>query len=196
MTENNEQSSPLSRLNAIRLIAMDVDGVLTDGGISYVEAETEKAGVFELKTFNVQDGLGIRLLQFADIHVAWITGRSSRCVERRAEELHVDDLYQRSGDKRNALQDLSRKWGLTMDQIAYVGDDLNDLPAFQMAGVKFATANAVNDIKALADFVTENAGGEGAVREVCDMILKIQGKWNDAISKYINNAIQSSEFHQ
>ena len=193
MAENSEQKSLVDRLGAIRLIAMDVDGVLTDGCIRYVESDSNSADALELKTFNVQDGLGIRLLQFAGIHVAWITGRASRSIEKRAKELHVGDLYQRSGDKRRAIQDLQRKWELKSDQIAYIGDDLNDLPAFQMAGIGFAPANAVNDIKASVDFVTEKAGGAGAVREVCDMILKVQGKWNDAVTKYLNQAIQSSE---
>lgn len=163
---------------------MDVDGVLTDGGIIL------GSGDLEAKRFHIADGLGIRLLIHAGIRVAWISGRQSDAVRKRAAELGVTDLFEESGNKSAALAQLIANYGLTQANIAYVGDDLNDLPAFSLAGVKFAPANAVAEIKALAEFVTEKPGGDGAVREVCDVILKAQGKWNDAVTAYLSELFQ------
>jgi len=172
------------KLTLIRLVAMDVDGVLTDGGIIMGSGETES------KRFHIADGLGMQLLLHAGIRVAWITGRESEAVRGRAQELGVEDLFEKSSNKSAAVAQLLASYGLTQANIAYVGDDLNDLPAFSLVGVKFAPANAVAEIKALADFVTEKPGGEGAVREVCDVILKAQGKWNDAVTAYLSQLFQ------
>ena len=175
-----DSASPLqSRLSGIRLIAMDVDGVLTDGAIELVHPEGES------KRFHTLDGLGIQLAIHAGLLVAWISGRASALVERRATELGVHHLFQLAANKSAAIAELMGAYALTQANVAYVGDDLNDLPAFSLAGVKFAPAGAVAEIKALADFVTERPGGQGAVREVCDVILKAQGKWNDAVTLYL-----------
>src|SRR5437870_6783635 len=168
--------SPQDKLSLVRLIAMDVDGVLTDGGIYLDGKESES------KRSHIADGLGIQLAVQAGLVVVWISGRESDVVQRRADELGVTHLYQKTSNKSAVLAELIGKYSLNQSNIAYVGDDLNDLPAFSLAGVKFAPANAVTEIKALADFVTEKSGGEGAIREVCDVILKAQGKWNDAVS--------------
>lgn len=167
------------RLQNIRLIAMDVDGVLTDGGILLAPGQPET------KRFHVADGLGIQLALNAGLAVAWISGRESEVVQMRAQELGVTHLYQNTPNKSVPLAELIGMYALTSANIAYIGDDLNDLPAFSLAGLKFAPSNAIPEIKALAEFVTERQGGQGAVREVCDMILKTQGKWNDAVTLYL-----------
>ena len=174
-------SSPTSaeKLSRIRLIAMDVDGVLTDGGILLDSNEGET------KRFHVSDGLGIQLAILSGIIVVWISGRSSKAVERRVEELGVHHLYQNVADKSSALRSIMAEYRLAPENVAYIGDDLNDITAFSVAGVKFAPANAAVEMKALSDFITERAGGEGSVREVCDVILKAQGKWNDALTLYL-----------
>ena len=127
------------------------------------------------------------------IRVVWISGRKSAVVERRSAELGVTHLYQGAANKSAVLAELMGAYALNQSNMAYVGDDLNDLPAFSLAGVKFAPANAMAEIKAVADFVTERPGGQGAVREVCDVILKAQGKWNDAVSVYLSKLLQPPE---
>ncbi len=181
---SDSESSVQSSLMAVRLLAMDVDGVLTDGGI-IVHADGT-----ETKRFNVADGLGVQLVIYSGIPVAWISGRGSEAVAKRADELGVTHLYQNTKNKSVALAELLGRYALTQANIAYIGDDLNDLPAFSLAGVKFAPANAIGEIKAIADFVTERPGGSGAVREVCDTILKAQGKWNDAVTQYLARLLQ------
>jgi 3-deoxy-D-manno-octulosonate 8-phosphate phosphatase (KDO 8-P phosphatase) len=172
------------KLAAVRLLAMDVDGVLTDGGILVNGDGTET------KRFHVADGLGIQLMIHAGIPVAWISGRESAAVATRAEELGITHLSQGTRNKAVALAELMARYGLTPINIAYIGDDLNDLPAFSIAQVKFAPANAIESIKAHVDFVTSAAGGQGAVREVCDAILKAQSKWNEAVTRYLAVLLQ------
>jgi 3-deoxy-D-manno-octulosonate 8-phosphate phosphatase (KDO 8-P phosphatase) len=180
-----EQASLAERIGSIRLLAMDVDGVLTDGGILLSGAESE------IKRFNVADGLGVQLALCAGLVVVWISGRASEAVERRAQELGVSHLYQNAANKSAPLAELMETYTLSSAHVAYIGDDLNDLPAYSLAGVKFAPASAVPEIKGLADFITERAGGEGAVREVCDVILKTQGRWNDALTQYLARLLQA-----
>jgi 3-deoxy-D-manno-octulosonate 8-phosphate phosphatase (KDO 8-P phosphatase) len=172
------------KLGAVRLIAMDVDGVLTDGLITLSISEPES------KRFNVADGLGLQLVANAGLVTVWISGRSSEIVARRAEELGITHLYQGCHNKSIPLADVLKQYMLGPANIAYMGDDLNDLPAYSIAGVKFAPANAAAEIKGVADFVTERSGGGGAVREMCDAILKSQGKWNDALSLYLARLLQ------
>ena len=180
----SDTAIPQSKLLAIRLIAMDVDGVLTDGSI---ELSVDSP---EMKRFHILDGLGIQLAINAGLVVAWITGRESAVVEARAKELGITHLYQKTANKSAAIAELIGAYALNQANVAYIGDDLNDIPAFSLAGCKFAPANAISEIKALADFVTERPGGAGAVREVCDVILKAQGKWNDAVSVYLARLLQ------
>ncbi len=180
----SDESAAQDKLLAVRMLAMDVDGVLTDGGLTFTTGELES------KRFHIADGLGIQLAINAGLIVVWVTGRESEAVQRRAAELGVSHLYQKSGNKAAAIAELMGANALTQANVAYIGDDLNDLPAFSLAGVKFAPANAVSEIKALADFVTERSGGGGAVREVCDVILKAQGKWNDAVTIYLGKLLQ------
>ena len=166
----------MERLRKIKLLAMDVDGVLTDGSMIYLE------GSNEAKVFNVQDGLGIRLAMMAGLKVAWITGNVSLAIAQRAQDLGVTDLYQGARHKPEALSDLSSRYDLTKDEIAYIGDDLNDLPAFAASGVTFAPSNAAIDVKEAADVITQQPGGSGAVREVIEMILQNQGVWKTAVA--------------
>lgn len=186
-SDSHETGAILDKLSSIRLIAMDIDGVLTDGAV-----EIALDGP-EVKRFHVADGLGLQLAMNAGILVAWISGRASEIVQKRAEELGITHLFEKIANKSVPLAELMGKYTLSSANIAYMGDDLNDLPAFSLAGAKFAPANSVSEIKALADFVTQLEGGRGAVREMCDTILRAQGKYNDALSLYLARLLKPDE---
>jgi 3-deoxy-D-manno-octulosonate 8-phosphate phosphatase (KDO 8-P phosphatase) len=156
----------------IRLLALDVDGVLTDGRIYYGNSGEE------LKSFNIKDGLGIKLLQRDDIEVALITGRSSGIVARRAEELGISDVIQGRVDKLTALREVCSAKQIDLMQCAYMGDDLPDLGAVRAAGIGMAPSDAVAALRDAADWVSDNAGGAGAVREACEQLLK----WRDSLA--------------
>jgi 3-deoxy-D-manno-octulosonate 8-phosphate phosphatase (KDO 8-P phosphatase) len=173
------------KLSSIRLIAMDIDGVLTDGTVEIASDGPE------IKRFHVADGLGLQLAMNAGLIVVWISGRASEIVEKRAQELGVTHLFERTPNKSVPLAELMGRYTLASVNIAYMGDDLNDLPAFSLAGAKFAPANAVTEIKALADFVTTVEGGRGAVREMCDTILRAQGRYNDALTVYLAGLLKT-----
>lgn len=162
----------------IRLIAMDVDGVLTDGRL-FMSAQGD-----ELKAFHVTDGLGINLARKAGLAVAFITGRSSGAVVKRARELAVEELHQDVVDKAGTLEEIMRRLGLERRECAYIGDDINDLPAFAVAGLRIAVANAHPIVRKAADFVTERHGGEGAVREVIDHVLRKKGLLDKLVEEY------------
>lgn len=160
----------------IRLVAFDVDGVFTDGKLIY-SADGELA-----KAFHVHDGQGIRLLQQAGIAVAIITARESQLVERRFTELGVTHIFQKQHRKDETLLQLMSQLALDKTQVAYVGDDLPDLRAMQQAGLTITVDNAVQAVKAVAHWQTKHAGGDGAVREVCDMILTAQDQWDTLLT--------------
>ena len=160
-----------ARLRRIRLLILDVDGVLTDGRLYY------GADGMELKAFHVQDGSALKRLQSAGIECAVATGRRSAMVRRRAAELGIDFLYEGLADKTVALRELRRATGIDAQHMAHAGDDLPDLPLFEGVGVAFAVANAHPVVAAGADYVTAANGGDGAVREICDLLLTVQGKW-------------------
>ncbi len=155
---------------AIRLLALDVDGVLTDGRITYGNDGEE------LKSFNIKDGLGIKLLQRAGIEVAIITGRQSAIVARRATELGINTIIQGREDKLVALKELCQKHGLELTACAYMGDDLPDLAAIQAAAIGMTVADACAAVAAAADWQSGFAGGCGAVREACEMLLEARGQ--------------------
>jgi 3-deoxy-D-manno-octulosonate 8-phosphate phosphatase (KDO 8-P phosphatase) len=158
---------------------LDVDGVLTNNQLIFGnDGEI-------LKIFHSQDGLGIAAAHKAGLKTAIITGRNSEMVRRRGEELKIGDLYQGSMDKVAALNELLGKHELTLDNIAYVGDDLNDLPVLSRAGLACAVANAVPEVKARAHYVASREGGRGAVREIIEYILKAQGKWDWVVEQYM-----------
>jgi YrbI family 3-deoxy-D-manno-octulosonate 8-phosphate phosphatase len=170
-------------LRSIRLLAMDVDGVLTDGSITWGMAASGE--FIELKSFHVKDGLGLGLARAAGLEIAWITGRTSPIVERRAAELGVGEVHQWARNKRVALAEIARRLDRTQEQVLYVGDDLNDLPAFEAAGVKVAVADAALLLRERADWVTAAAGGQGAVREVVEGVLRAQNRWDEAVSAFL-----------
>jgi 3-deoxy-D-manno-octulosonate 8-phosphate phosphatase (KDO 8-P phosphatase) len=166
----------VERLKTIKLLALDVDGVLTDGGLIYT------GGADQAKVFHVQDGLGIRIAMLAGLNVAIITGNVSPTVAQRAKDLGIEECHLGARYKPVALRQVAERRGITLDEIAYVGDDINDLPAIALVGVSFAVENAVAEVKEAADFTTRKPGGSGAVREVIETILKSQDKWQEAIT--------------
>lgn len=174
------------RLAKIKLLAMDVDGTLTEGEMILLDGQ-------QIKLFNVYDGLGIRLAMNYGLKVAWITGNTSTAVAERAQTLQVTDVYQGARLKTEALKDAAAKHSLDMDEVAYVGDDLNDLPALELAGVAIAVANATEEVKARADVVTQRAGGHGAIREVIETILKAQGEWDMAVQCFLDELKREQE---
>ncbi len=158
----------LPRGKQVKLLLLDVDGVLTDGTLIY-----SSEGV-ESKCFNTQDGLGLRLLQDSGVEVGIITARTSPMVERRAKELGLAHLFQGHSDKLLAFESILKETGLRPPQTAYMGDDLMDLPILNRVGLSAAPANAVSEIRQRVHYTTERGGGRGAVREVCDLILEAQ----------------------
>jgi 3-deoxy-D-manno-octulosonate 8-phosphate phosphatase (KDO 8-P phosphatase) len=163
----------------IRLIVLDVDGTLTDGVIHYDSAGNEH------RHFHVADGLGIAMALAVGLKFAVISGRRSAVTERRLAELGVGDIIQASGDKAAALRSLMAHDGLTPEQVAYVGDDINDLPAFGMAGFRVAVADAADVVRTQADHITPRPGGRGAVRDAIEEILRRQGRLEDAVAAYL-----------
>jgi len=155
-------------LRGIRLFATDVDGVLTDAGMYYSESGDE------LKKFNTHDGMGIKLLQKAGIVTAIITQESTKIVMRRAQKLTIPEVHQGAYDKLAVLNDLIARHGLTMKQVAYIGDDVNDLQALSAVGFSASPADGMPPVLKTVRYVCEKRGGEGAVREVADLILAAQ----------------------
>ncbi len=167
------------RMKRIRLIIMDVDGVLTDGGI-YMGPDGEA-----MKRFDIKDGLGIVLWRRAGGKTAILTGRSSKIVENRAKELHISIVRQGCTDKRTAYEDLKKEMHFSDEEIAYIGDDLIDLPVMRRAGLPVAVADAAPEAKEAALLVTEHAGGHGAIRETAELLLRAQGLFEDAAAQYL-----------
>jgi len=168
------------KLKKIKLLALDCDGVLTSGEVQYTSAGEE------IKTFNVHDGLGLQLLKKSGISIAIITGRESSALTRRAQELRIDHLYQNCKDKLSLLQQLAKAQGLEPEQVGFVGDDLPDLPALQWSGVAITVKNAHACVSPYVDFITQLEGGKGAVREVCDFILKAKGELDSIIHSILS----------
>lgn len=167
-----------SRAQKIKLIIFDIDGTLTDGGI-YISASGEM-----FKAFNCQDGFGIVTAHKLGLKTAIITGRESVITLNRAKELGITAVKQGQMDKRNAYKELKAEFNLTDEEIAYVGDDIIDLPVLVQVGFRAAVGNANIAVKERAHFVAENDGGKGAVREVLEFILKSQGKWAEFVHQY------------
>lgn len=167
------------RAKHIKLVIFDVDGVLTDGGLYFSDE-----GI-EFKRFNSLDGLGIKILRNNDIQSAVITARSSSTVKHRMENLGIEHYYQGQDDKLIAFHDLLKKLKLDSNEVAYVGDDVIDLPVMTKVGLPIAVANAHDVVKSKACLITDKIGGHGAVREVCDFLLKAQNKFDDAMNVYL-----------
>ncbi len=166
------------KLKKIKLIILDVDGVLTDGRIIF-----DSNGV-ESKFFNVKDGHGLKLLKRAGYDTGIITGRESKVVEIRAKELGIDFIIQKSHNKLESLEKIIKIKNLNYEEIAYCGDDIVDIPVMKRVGVSFSVNNAVEECKNIADFVTEKYSGKGAVREIAELILKLTGKWDEIFKRY------------
>ncbi|MCP9473242.1 MAG: HAD hydrolase family protein [Nitrospira sp.] len=156
------------RLRRIRLFATDVDGVLTDAGMYYSESGDE------WKKFNTRDGMGIKLLQKAGLITAIVTQERTRLVARRAEKLAIPEVHQGIMDKLSVIQGMASRYGLTLDQVAYIGDDVNDLEALKAVGFSASPADGMPQVLKAVDYVCRKKGGEGAVREVVEMILAAQ----------------------
>ena len=171
MKLNKDLDSLTAAAKKISLLLLDVDGVLTDGRLYFSNSGEET------KAFHCLDGHGIKMLMSVGIDVGIITGRSSALLQKRADDLGIELLYQGREDKLKALEEIMASTGLKSSQICYVGDDLPDLPVLEAVGLGFSVPQGHPDITAAADAVTENAGGRGAVREITDFLLKSQNKY-------------------
>lgn len=165
------------KIRMIRMILLDVDGVLTDGGIILGSKGHEE------KRFDIQDGMGVTLARVAGLKVGVITGRISDVVARRAKELKVNAVYQGSFNKMADYEEALNAFNVRDEHVCYMGDDVLDLILLEKAGLSAAPANARDEVKQVADVVTSCSGGHGAVRELIDLILKTQNKWDEAVQK-------------
>jgi 3-deoxy-D-manno-octulosonate 8-phosphate phosphatase (KDO 8-P phosphatase) len=170
--------SVAARAKKIRVLLMDVDGVLTDGHIWLLSRRDGTAS--EIKGFSAYDGAGLKLARAAGLRTGVITGRESSAVAQRARECEIEFVYQGRATKLGSYEEILRATGATHREVAYVGDDLPDIPLLQRVGFAVAVANAAPEVKRAAHYVTSRAGGEGAVREVIELIVKAQGKWIEA----------------
>lgn len=162
----------------IKLILSDVDGVLTDGGISF-----DNNGV-ESKQFHIKDGLGIKMWQRAGFRFGILTARTSHIVKVRSAELGIDIVRQGFESKLPTAETLAQSMNLSLEEVCYIGDDLTDLPVIRAVGLGVAVADAVSELLSAADLVTQKAGGKGAVRELIEQILRSTGRWDDLVQQY------------
>lgn len=168
----------LKKIRPISLLILDVDGVLTDGRI--IMNDTGQ----ETKHFDVKDGHGLKILMRQGIDVVFLTGRRSEVVEHRARDLKVGEVHQGIWNKVEAFEEIIRRRNLNRNQVAYVGDDIVDIALLKSVGFSVAVADASEDVKRNVDYVAKKNGGRGAVREVCEIILKAQGKWDETATRY------------
>lgn len=164
----------------IKLVAFDVDGVMTDGSLTFLEDGRE------IKTYNAKDGLGVVMLERAGLITSIITARENNAVKLRAEMINIKELYMGQKNKLNAIKELIDKYNISEQEIAYMGDDLPDLCVLEHVGLSCCPADAVNEVKEKCDFISSHNGGKGAVRELCDFILCAKGLNYDLISKPSN----------
>lgn len=167
------------RVKKIRWAFFDVDGVLTDGKI-VIDGNGN-----EIKNFNVKDGIGINMLKSAGIKTGIITGRSSKAVEKRAQELGIDVLIQNSSDKLKDYTLLKERFDFLDEEVMFIGDDIVDIPILRRVGFAVTVPNAPVEVKSICHYITSTHGGDGAVREVCDFILKLQDKYHQIIESYM-----------
>ena len=189
---NQMRKESFDRAKKVKLLICDVDGTLTDGGMYY----GENGEMF--KAFHCRDGFGIRLAQKVGLKIAIITGRKSKFLEIRARELQIDEnaIWQGDLDKREAYIELKSRFNLADEEIAYVGDDIIDLPIMVQVGFPAAVADAISEVKTRSCVVSDCNGGHGAVREVIEFILKAKGLWQGIINEYINPEAQYKAFNQ
>jgi len=168
------------KLDQVKLLLLDVDGVLTDGQIIYTDSGEQ------IKSFSSKDGLGLRLLMDNNIRIGIVTGRKSAALGHRCQNLGIDLVFDGIRDKAAAFDEIMKLTGIPARHIAFVGDDLIDLPAMIRAGISFTVPDAPEEVKHRADRVTSAKGGHGAVREICEDILKAQGLWEKVLNKYLS----------
>ena len=180
--ENRSQAwkNSLPKAKEIKLLLLDVDGVLTDGSLIYSHEGKES------KAFNTQDGFGLRMLQDAGVEVGIITARSSEALDRRSQDLKIAHLYQGAMNKLEAYKEIINKTGYKPFEIAYMGDDWLDMVLLKRVGLAVAPANAVQEVMEMVHYTTEQTGGHGAVRELCDLILEAQGRFKEFLQLYMN----------
>jgi 3-deoxy-D-manno-octulosonate 8-phosphate phosphatase (KDO 8-P phosphatase) len=166
------------KASKIKLLLLDVDGVMTDGRFTINDRGEET------KAFNVKDGLGLKMLMSSGLEVVIVTGRRSQALAHRSRELGIEEVYQGVKDKNTVCQQLKKAKGLKKEQVCSLGDDIPDLAMFTESGLSIAVADAVKEVREAADFITKSNGGFGAVREACELILKCQGKWRDALAAF------------
>ncbi len=174
-------ASVKKRAKKIQLLLMDVDGVLTRGDV-FLQSQPDGTAL-ELKAFNAHDGAGLTLARIMGLRTGIITGRESAAMRRRASEMGMEFVYEKRAEKIPAYEEIMKRAGLPEDAVAYVGDDLPDLPVLVRVGLGVAVANAAPEVKRAAHYVAKARGGEGGVREVVELILKAQGKWDEAVEK-------------
>jgi 3-deoxy-D-manno-octulosonate 8-phosphate phosphatase (KDO 8-P phosphatase) len=166
----------------VRLLLMDVDGVMTDGRLYNVPGPDGR--IFETKAFDSQDGIALQWLSWMGIRTGLISGRLSPATEERARQCKFAYVYQGHIEKIPILDEILADAGLTPEQVAFIGDDLTDAVVMRRVGLAIATANARPEVKRIAHYVTEHPGGQGAVRDVCELLLKAQGHWDELLRKY------------
>lgn len=166
------------KLKKIKLLILDVDGVMTDGRIIMDDKGCE------IKQFDVRDGHGIKMVQRYGIKVVLLTGRKSEVVKQRARDLGIKEVHQKAFNKKEIFMKILRKNKLNYDAAAFIGDDIIDVPVLKAVGFSVAVSDAIDVVKKTADYITHNKGGRGAVREICDLILQAQGKWPEIAAKY------------
>jgi 3-deoxy-D-manno-octulosonate 8-phosphate phosphatase (KDO 8-P phosphatase) len=172
----------IARARQIKLLLLDCDGVLTDGGLNYTfDGKRVLEGA---KVFHIHDGQGLKLAREAGLKLGVISGRISPTLTARARELQIDRLHQGIDDKLSVYEQIKIADGFSDDQVAYVGDDLADLPVMRRVGLAIAVADAVDEIRECAHFVTNKPGGRGAAREAVELILKAQDKWREALQRF------------
>ncbi len=176
---------PVARWAAIKLLAIDVDGVLTDGGLTF-DGEGRLS-----QTFHVRDGFALVAAKRAGLKIAWISGRDSEPARRRFDELGLDFCLLKCADKFAALRDLQAQLNIMPGECCFIGDDLPDLPAFAACGVDVAVRDAVADVIERCDYVTNAYGGRGAVREVIELILRAQGQWEKILAQFTHDDFDS-----
>ena len=162
----------------VRLLVLDVDGVLTDGRLYYTSRGEE------IKVFNVKDGFGIKMAQMAGIRVGVIAGRKSKALGKRLEELGIEEAHLGFNEKLPVLEDMLRRLSLNFEHVAFIGDDYVDLPILKRVGFPMVVCDSPEEIKAHALYTTKAKGGEGAVRESIEFLLKLRGQWEEIINKY------------
>lgn len=184
MLDGRASAIPRDAALAIRLLVLDVDGVLTSGGV--ILGATKAGERVEMKRFDIKDGLGIRLLQDSGVEVAIITGRESKAVALRAAELGITECHQDPrARKLQLLTEIVGRRGLSLGEVAFMGDDLPDIPALRAVGLATAPADAAAEVRAECGWIASRGGGRGAVRELAEALLRARGEWASVVARYL-----------